>query len=73
MKHKLYLDKATRDQQAKELTAEGYTVRRYSTRNQLLHPMYVEDYPRQLSAEEKGFGNTLYNTYFAVLYGIDYS
>jgi len=73
MNNLLYMDKKTRDIKAKELQAEGYTVYRSSTRNQLLHPMYVEDYPRELSAEECGFGNTIYKTHFSVLYSIDYS
>jgi len=67
----LYLNKATRDSRAKELQAQGVRVRRFSTRNQLLHPKYVEDYPRKLTQEECGFGNTIYKTYFAVLYGVE--
>lgn len=46
--------------------------RRSSDRNQLLHPMYVEDYEKvtgtKLSPEDKGFGNMIYKTYFARLY-----
>jgi len=33
--------------------------------------MYIEDYPRQLSEEEKGFGNCLYKTYFPRLYIVE--
>ena len=71
MVNELYLDKTKRDQRARELREQGVRVRRFSTRNQLLHPQYVEDYPRKLTSEECGFGNTIYKTYFAVLYGID--
>lgn len=70
--NELYLDKSKRDARAKELAAQGYPVRRSTTTNQLLHPMYVEDYPRKLSPAEKGFDNTLCNIYFAKLYVIDF-
>ena len=70
MVSELYMNKARRDTKAKELQAQCYQVRRSSTRNQLLHPMYVKDYPRELSPEECGFGNTIYKTYFAVLYEV---
>ena len=71
MRSELYLSKATRDMRAKELKKLGLRVSRFSARNQLLHPQYVNDYPRKLTPEECGFGNTLYRTYFAVLYGIE--
>ena len=53
---------------SKEVKAQH---KRRSTRNQLLHPMYVEDWPTPLSKEDKGFGNNLYRTYFSVLYSIE--
>jgi len=31
--------------------------------------MYIEDYPHPISKEDKGFGNTLYKTYFNKIYG----
>jgi len=66
------MKKENRDAFWKSLSKEQKrTLRRTSVKNQLLHPMYVEDYPRQLSDEEKGFGNTLYKTYFARLYIIE--
>ena len=71
MINKLYMNRQTRDLEAKRLIAEGYQVRKSSHRGQLLHPMYIEDYPRQLSEAEKGFGNTIYQTYFKVLYSLD--
>ena len=69
--HYLYMNKDNRDVAARELQAQGYMVRRSSTSNQLLHPMYLEDYPRQLSPAECGFGNTIYKTYFAKLYSVE--
>ena len=68
--HEMYMDKHNRDARAKELRQSGYRVSRYSSRNQLLHPMYVEDYPRQLTTQECGFGNTIYQTHFAALYHV---
>ena len=71
--NEFFIERAKRDAKAKELKEQGFIVRRFSTRNQLLHPKYVEDYPRKLTADECGFGNTLYKTYFAVLYGVESS
>jgi len=70
--NELYLNQKARNQRAKELRTRGHNVRKSSVRNQLLHPMYIEDYPRQLTSEERGFGNTLYKTYFKVLYEVSY-
>lgn len=71
---KLYMSKKNRDKRARELKAQGYAVRRSSMRNQLLHPMYVEDYEqetgRSLRPEDKAFGNTIYKTHFAALYEV---
>lgn len=38
--------------------------RRSSTRNQQIHPMYVQD----VGSDDTGIGNTVYKTFFAVLY-----
>lgn len=65
-----YMKKENRDRRAKELKEQGFQVVRSSIRNQLLHPMYVSDYPRTLSDSEKGFGNTIYKTHFSVLYDV---
>lgn len=52
-----------------------YGGKRGSIRNQLLHPMYVEDYEEvtghNLSQADKGFGNTIYKTHFSVIYTLD--
>ena len=68
--HYLFMSKENRDRKAKELQQEGLQVRRSSISNQLLHPMHVEDYPRKLSPEECGFGNTIYKTHFSKLYEV---
>jgi len=68
---KLFISKEKRDQMYKELKAEGLNVYKTTHRGQQLHPMYIEDYPRELSTEEKGVGNTLYQTVFPVLYVIE--
>ena len=69
--NKIFINRANREKEFKRLKQEGFNVRRSSTRNQLLHPMYVEDYPRKISEEEKGLGNTIYKTHFSVLYIIE--
>ena len=68
---KLYISKDERDAEYKRLKAEGVkNLKRYTTGPQLIHPQYIEDYPRTLSPEECGFGNTLYETEFSYLYGV---
>ena len=71
MESYLYMNQVNRNQKAKELQSQGYRVRKSSIRNQLLHPQYVEDYPRQLSPNECGFGNTIYKTHFSALYEVE--
>lgn len=65
-----FMKKENAAAKAKELRQKGYKVRRSSHRAEL-HPMYVEDYPRQLTDTEKGFGNTLYKTLFNPLYIVE--
>lgn len=48
-------------------------VRVFAISGQQMHPMYVKDYERELTPEEKGFGNTLYRTYFAKIYVVEVS
>jgi hypothetical protein len=67
---RLFQTKEARDQAYRDLLAQGIAKRditRTSHRNQLLHPMYVEDYTG-LEKHDTGFGNTVYKTHFAVLY-----
>lgn len=71
MINELYLDRAKRDARARELQAQGVQVSRSVVKNQLLHPQYVEDYPRKLTPEECGFGNAIYKTHFATLYKVE--
>ena len=66
----LYQSKQKRDVRANWLRLEGYVVKKYSVRNQQLHPMYVEDLKDTVEGRDRGFGNTVYKTYFAVLYGV---
>jgi hypothetical protein len=67
----LFQSREKRDARAAELKREGYDVLRTTIRGQQLHPMYVADWPYELSQAEKGFGNTLYRTYFPVLYKVE--
>lgn len=69
--HERYQVKANRDKRAKELKAQGFAVVRRSSGPCELHPEYIKDWPHQLNAEDKGFGNTLYKTYFANTYVVD--
>ena len=72
--HYAYMNIKNRNAKAKELIAQGYKIRKSSIRGQEVHPEYVDDYEqsvRHLSAEDRGFGNIMYKTYFKVLYLID--
>jgi len=73
---KLFMSKKNRDQAWKDLGKEEKARhRRSSMRGQQLHPQYVDDWEqetgRSLSESEKGFGNTIYKTFFGVLYSIE--
>jgi len=75
MNDELYMNRINRDNKYKQLLSRGYTkdqLHRSSTRNQLLHPMYVKDYSRPLTKAECSFGNTIYKTHFSVLYCLEY-
>lgn len=68
-----FQDRARRDRVFKLIKAkcfgEGHLkIRKTSIRGQLLHPEYVDDYEGTV---ETGFGNTMYKTYFKVLYQIE--
>ena len=72
--HLLFADKGNRDAKYASLrkSANVLEVRRNSIRNQQIHPMYVEDRKDGLSAADCGFGNTIYKTYFPVLYSVEW-
>jgi len=69
---RLFMKKENRDEAWRDGLGVG---KRGSIRGQLLHPMYVEDYEVEtghvLTQAEKGFGNSIYQTYFAVLYTLE--
>ena len=70
-----FMSKANRDQVWRSIPKDiQRMLRRSSIRDQLLHPMYVDDYTKEtgvtLKDEDMGFGNTVYRTYFSVLYEI---
>jgi len=70
------MNKKNRDEFWKGLSKEGQArLRRTSARNQLMHPVYVDDYTEEtgvsLTRQDKGFGNTIYRTYFSVIYMIE--
>lgn len=70
-----YMNKKNRDIRYKELVAQDLKPTRYSYRGQNCHPMYVRDYEKEtgivLTQEDKGFGNTIYKTYFSSLYIVE--
>ncbi len=71
MIHETYINKETRENRYKDLKSRGYNVIKTSSSNQYCHPQYVNDYPYELSESDKGFGNTLYKTYFKKLYHLE--
>jgi hypothetical protein len=63
-----FQSKANRDQKAAELKAQGHSVRKGSSRNQVLSPDYVQDYdgPRA----PNGFGGSA-PEFFAAIYKVE--
>ena len=61
----LFMNKANRDAAWR---AAGKPARRRSSRSQLIHPQYIEDYPDESIKRDNGIGNEHYKTHFAVLY-----
>lgn len=59
-----------RDARYKELKAQGLKLKRTSFGPCELHPMYIKDWQFELTAEDKGFGNGIYKTYFAKIYTV---
>lgn len=71
MRHRTFQSKEARDVAYHIARHHGERVRRSSIRNQLLHPMYVEDYEGP-EKDDTGLGNTVYKTSFPVLYLLDH-
>ena len=71
MNNDTFMNLKNRNIRAKELELLGYKVRKYTHKNQLLHPMYVDDYPHPVADEDRGLGNAIYKTHFSTLYCID--
>lgn len=69
MNRERYSDRAKRDARARELSRQGYRVRRYSTRNQLIHPMYLED----LKDTPAAHSIYAYKTPFAAVYTVEWT
>jgi hypothetical protein len=64
---RLFMSREKRDKAWVESGKKG--IRGRDLRQQL-HPQYVEDFEGP-EKEQTGLGNTVYKTYFAVLYTID--
>ena len=65
----LFKNRTNREIKAMCLKKEGYQIKKYSVRNQQLHPQYVEDESDYLR-QQTGFGNTVYKSLYSVLYGV---
>ena len=70
--HEIYMKKENRDARSRELKVQGHTTKKSSEGPALLHPMYIKDWPELLTEEDKGFGNTIYQTYFSKLYLVEW-
>jgi hypothetical protein len=68
--HWSYKSLKNRNRMAKKLKAAGHQVRRYSLRNQLVHPQYIEDEANDLKGQT-GFGNQVYKTHYPVIYIVE--
>ena len=68
MPPRLFKSKANRDAAYQLELARGRRLRRGTTRGQLLHPQYVEDSTPEDGRYDTGFGNSVYQTYWGVLY-----
>lgn len=70
MGEELYASKENRDKRYKELKAQGRKLRRGRTGPQQIHPQHVEDRRDTPEGRDRGFGNTVYKTFFSNLYTI---
>lgn len=71
--HETYQSLFNRNKRMQELVSQygKSRVRVYTLSGQNMHPMYIKDYDQPLSDSDKGFGNTLYRTYFAKIYIVE--
>ena len=68
-----YAIRENRDAKARDLKAAGYTVKKRSSRNQVLSPSYVEDWAETgRTASPNGFGGCD-STFFSALYTVEWS
>lgn len=68
-----FASKIKRDAKAKELAKQGIKAKRSSFGSHvLLHPMYLEDLKDSVPADQMGFGNTMYKTYFKNIYFLEW-
>lgn len=72
MESKLWSKKELRDAEWRRLKAKRIQATRFSTGPQQIHPMYVEDLKDTDAGRQRGFGNTVYKTFFANLYGLEW-
>lgn len=56
----LFAEKVNRDARYERLKEAGHKLKRYTVRNQQLHPQYIEDLKDTPEGRDRGFGNTVY-------------
>ena len=64
-----YQSRKKRDERYRELKKEFGSIKKGVCDNQLLHPMYVEDFEGS-EKKDTEFGNQVYKTYFKKLYSV---
>jgi hypothetical protein len=65
-----YIKQENRDKRAEELASSGHKIHKTSSKNDLLHPAYIIDFPNRESYDT-GFGNTHYKTHHEKLYTLE--
>lgn len=63
-----FKSKDERDKWDKIAKSMGYVTKKSSIRAQNLHPEYIDDYEGQI---ETGFGNSMYDMFWAVIYKLE--
>ena len=65
-----YLSIEKRNARVKDLRSKGYLVKVHASYNQQIHPRYINDWVGP-EKDDTGFGNEVYKTFVAKLYGLE--
>ena len=63
-----FMHKVNRDKAYELVKKVGLKGKKSTSRGQRIHPEYLEDYSGEI---ETGFGNSMYQSYFAVIYNLE--